>query len=654
MRLLYITPGLEAGGAERHSSILLPGLRERGVDTRALALGPGGAFVEPLRAEGVEVEVLNMRHRLDLGPVFRSGLVRQFVPDLVVSRATNGLYIGEAIAMARGAAHVHNDHASVDLPRTAHRALLTRLMARRLALVIVVSEPQRELWLKFGCTPGRVAVIANGVEIPDRPASRSTLRSELGIPSSAVVAVSVASLKPWKHVDDFVRGVIEARKACPELMGLVVGEGPERAVVESAARRDPGIRILGVRDDVGRILHAADLLVLTSEAEAFPMAIIEGMAAGLPVIATRVGAVPSLVTEGETGVLVSPGDPESLVEALIRLARDDAARVAMGRLGADRCSERWNATSMTNSYFEALQRAMTHRHQRIFLRRRSAGSSSGPQPDQVEIRVQHGGRERPVNQRSLAICTSRRLSRQTSSPLARNQVWLVRRIPVCTDQPLEPMAGPEAINLPAGPGTQGGVRVCKSSPSSLAAWRAACCVGIPGDAVAKLSCRSWKRASRAARLSWRKQPSGVGVGGAFVPADSTSGPQGRVRARWSSRLDRASQGPSFSPANGDQHEKASQRQARNSGQGDPRLPQVDQDPQNLHTPKCQAAAATQADIERRRWVPVYGGWGANRAVGGEFQSRDVPVFDPVADVAGGRSLSVHGASRRLVRDDPRA
>ena len=103
MNVLYITPSLRAGGAERHASLLLPGLRRRGVDARALALDGGGPFVGPLRDNGVPVEVLGMRHQLHGSPVIRSHLVRSFAPDAIISRGVSGVYVGHALARWRGA-----------------------------------------------------------------------------------------------------------------------------------------------------------------------------------------------------------------------------------------------------------------------------------------------------------------------------------------------------------------------------------------------------------------------------------------------------------------------------------------------------------------------------------------------------------------------
>ncbi len=131
MRVLYITPSLGAGGAERQATILLPALRRRGVDARALALDSGGPFVEPLRAAGVPVEVANMRHRFHFGPLLRSRLVREFVPEVIVSRGVSGIYVGHALARWRGAAHVYNDHRGVGVELSRRRHAMIGALARR-------------------------------------------------------------------------------------------------------------------------------------------------------------------------------------------------------------------------------------------------------------------------------------------------------------------------------------------------------------------------------------------------------------------------------------------------------------------------------------------------------------------------------------------
>jgi glycosyltransferase involved in cell wall biosynthesis len=355
MKVLFVGPNLAAGGAERQWSILLPGLRERGIDARLIALDGGGPMAEPLHRSGVPFDVIDMRHQADLRRLLRSGLVRGFVPDAVVSRSVSGLYVGYALARWRRAAHVHNDHRQVGMALTPRREAMTRLLARRIDRVIVVSADQVEAWRERHYPAERIVRVANGVDAPEIADTKLEIRRELGIAQDAVAALLVATLRPEKDVPAFVRAVRRARETQPELIGLVAGEGPDRPAVEQAAAGDPAVRLLGHRDDITRLLKAADLFVLSSRFEAVPMAILEAMAAGLPVLATGVGSIPDMVADGQSGLLVDPGDADAMAGALATLAADRSLREAMGAQGAQRHRERWNADTMVEGYARVLE-----------------------------------------------------------------------------------------------------------------------------------------------------------------------------------------------------------------------------------------------------------------------------------------------------------
>ncbi len=354
MRALFIIANLAAGGVQRQWSILLPGLRSRNIDARLVALDGGGPFEWQMRARGVPLDVLDMRHQADAGRLLRSGLVRRFTPDVIVSQTVSGLYVGQVVAWCRGAAHVFNDHRQVGLAMTPRREAMVRLMARQIDSVIVVSPEQTAAWRDRHYPSQRIVVIANGVETPSVTASKAALRAELGVPADAVAALLVATLRPEKRVEDFVRAVRAARRTNPAIIGLVCGDGPERAAVDAAAAGEPGIRVLGHRDDVHALMKAADIFVLASEHEAVPMAILEAMASGLPVVATRVGDIPSVVADGESGWLVEPGDVAAMAARLVDLAANRDLRIAMGAIGQRRCREGWDATRMVDEYAEFL------------------------------------------------------------------------------------------------------------------------------------------------------------------------------------------------------------------------------------------------------------------------------------------------------------
>jgi glycosyltransferase involved in cell wall biosynthesis len=163
----------------------------------------------------------------------------------------------------------------------------------------------------------------------------------------------VGRLVPAKAPEVFLRALALAAARVPALRGLVVGDGPLRSELETEARRlglEGRVVFAGVRQDVPELLPGLDALAFSSVREGLSMAMLEAMAAGVPVIATDVGGTPELITHGVTGLLVPPGRPESLADALVALL-EDAAGAAAIRQAARRCVEdRFSLDRMTAAY----------------------------------------------------------------------------------------------------------------------------------------------------------------------------------------------------------------------------------------------------------------------------------------------------------------
>jgi glycosyltransferase involved in cell wall biosynthesis len=232
----------------------------------------------------------------------------------------------------------HNTWDSYGLATRLLNASLHRTDQRRWA----VSERVRDsMWRRHR---GDVEVLVHGIVLDDVTEAvdadeRSALRARLGVTDDEVLAVTVANFRHEKGYPDLLRAAAMAFAQEPTLRLAIVGQGP----LEDEIRRlhaELGIgdrcQILGYRDDVIAILAAADLFVMASHFEGFPIAIMEAMASGLPVVATRVGGIPDAVTDGHEGLVVEPRAPEALAEALVRLARDGGLRRTM----AERARER--------------------------------------------------------------------------------------------------------------------------------------------------------------------------------------------------------------------------------------------------------------------------------------------------------------------------
>src|SRR5262249_4177146 len=188
----------------------------------------------------------------------------------------------------------------------------------------------------------RVRVIYNGIDtaaFANGCHDREAVRRDLGLGADDFVILLVARLDYLKDHATAVRTLERVARSRPDARLVLVGEGPERPKIEDQVRRlgvAAGVRFLGLRQDVARLLRATDLFLLTSVSEGIPLTVLEAMAAGLPVVATRVGGLAEVVVDGETGLLAPPGDDAALAGAVLRLAADPGARRRMGRRGQER------------------------------------------------------------------------------------------------------------------------------------------------------------------------------------------------------------------------------------------------------------------------------------------------------------------------------
>jgi len=371
LRILHTIETHGPGGAE---SVLLA-LAEENVEHGWAA--PVGFFIkegwlpEEFHKRGFPVTVTENRRTLD------SRLIRRFA-RVVRSERVDLVHVHE-IGMSPYAAlvaralrvplvlTVHGRNASA-AARRAKRVFYG--FAMRAAHVVSVS---RELtpWIahNFYLRPDRIRVIENGIDITrfdgSAPATtRRAIRRSLGIPDGAVMVISVGRLFPVKNHDLMLSAFREIARGGTDVRLVLVGDGPERAHLEEKTRRyglGEVVRFLGERPDVPSLLGGADLFVLTSHSEGLSIAIMEAMAAGLPVVATDVGDSHVLVQDGTTGYLVESGDQTALIERMNRLVRSMELRQGMGRVGRKRVEERFSRARMWNDYEQVYARACRRR-----------------------------------------------------------------------------------------------------------------------------------------------------------------------------------------------------------------------------------------------------------------------------------------------------
>jgi len=220
-------------------------------------------------------------------------------------------------------------------------------------VTICVSDNELAAGLEAGtCSAERTVVIRNAVDVS--AATRS--RHDRATPR----LIAVGRLKAPK---DFLT-LIRAFAALPEesFEALIVGDGPDRAVLEAEIGRlglDGRVRLAGERSDVPALLADSDVFVLSSRSEGLPVSVLEAMAAELPVVASDVGGLAELVVDGETGILVPPGDAPALAAALGRLIEDRALRRALGAGGRARAEARFDLAAFRRAHVELYDRELT-------------------------------------------------------------------------------------------------------------------------------------------------------------------------------------------------------------------------------------------------------------------------------------------------------
>ena len=312
--MIFICPDLRAGGAERQWALLVPGLSERGFDVSVLTLDGCGVYFDEVRARGVPIACAGLRHRADPVGLARAVQLGGSRSSAVLTRGVSAHLFGHVLARRQRAAHVVTEHLGDDplgvrrLRR--HQRLLLRPVRPRATAVVAVAACQTEQLVRDGYKPDAIRVIASGVADDPPVRDREAVRAELDVERGAFLAVLVAALRPEKRAAVFVEQVTAAHDVEPSVHGLVVGDGPDAESVAGAVARSNGaVRLVGFRPDAIDIMHAADVVCLTSAVEALPISMLEAMSVARPVVATRVGGLPEVIKDGETGVLISRDHP---------------------------------------------------------------------------------------------------------------------------------------------------------------------------------------------------------------------------------------------------------------------------------------------------------------------------------------------------------
>lgn len=375
-RILYVIGSLSVGGTERHLAQVVARLKRRGWEPEVFAISLGGLLIPYVREAKVPVYgaelpkwlaavIRNDRLRARVGLlttafvlVFtlwrrRPHAVHFFLPAayIVGGLASMLAFVPARIMSRRSLANYQRKHPLF--------ARIERRLHPRMALVCgnsqaVVAELRDE-----GIDPARLRLIYNGIdtEIYEQPFDKGDARSALGIAPDATVFVIVANLIPYKGHADLIAAFsqIKSKLRDPWFLFCLGRDDGIAAQLQSQineAGLQENIQLMGARSDVPNFLRMADIGILCSHEEGFSNAILEGMAAGLPMVVTGVGGNAEAVVDGQTGYVVPPHDSTALGEALLKIA-NNPCRAAMGEAGRQRTRELFSMNACIDAY-EAL------------------------------------------------------------------------------------------------------------------------------------------------------------------------------------------------------------------------------------------------------------------------------------------------------------
>lgn len=358
-RIAHVLSSFELGGQERVALELAAAQIRRGHDVAAVSLAPlpHGPLASELRSRGVTVHAVPKGPGFDARLVVRlAALLRSEGIDVVHTHNPQPLAYGAAAGRLANRTIVHTKH-GVN-PARGRRLWLRRIGGHLAHAYVAVSEATAGVARENReCPSGRLVVIPNGVDLDayrSDPAARRAVRDELGIPHDSWLFGTVGRMSVEKDHALLVRAV--GPLLGPNARLLVVGDGSEMEKVRAEAMPyQPWVVLTGLRRDVARVLASLDVFVLSSRSEGLPLALLEAMATGLPVVATQVGGVAEVLEHGSAGLLVPPGDEASLRRSLAALMADRGAAQELGDHARDR-ARHYDAKRVVDMYMALYQR----------------------------------------------------------------------------------------------------------------------------------------------------------------------------------------------------------------------------------------------------------------------------------------------------------
>lgn len=361
LRVLQVIWSLDLGGAERIVIDLVNGLTRPQFEPVVCCLYGKGRCAADVERRGTRVLALEKRRTFEPSLIVRlARIMRRERIDVVHTHMFNANLWGRLGAVMAGVPVIASEH-GMDEWRHGPYLLADRMLAPITTRIVCVSDAVTQFYeARLPVLRRKGLVIRNGVDCARfrAPLDTDSLRNSIGIRQEAFVVGVVGRLAHEKAHGDFIDALARVVRRQPQVMGLIVGDGPLAASLRLAAERAniaQNVVFTGFRHDVADVLRIMDVLVLCSMYEGLPVALLEAMAGGVPVVATAVGGIPECIEHGRDGLLVPPANVGALAAALELMIESPELRRALSRHARERIDASLTVKHMVASY-EALYR----------------------------------------------------------------------------------------------------------------------------------------------------------------------------------------------------------------------------------------------------------------------------------------------------------
>jgi len=369
-RVLHILANLGAGGAERMAVHIVRGINRHRFEPAVVAYSGrvGSDLEQQLDDDGLKTWFL------DKGPGFGwrtyhrlHRVFKEFRPDIVHTHVHVMRYAFPALVYFKPRLMVHTVNNIAECEIEPRARWLQRLAYRQGVIPVAVArEVAVSLERLYGIGGCRVVWNCIPTDLYASPqTTRAAWRAKQGFLEGDILFLCVARFAPQKNHGLLINAFAKGPASDPKAHLVLAGEGTLRAELQERVNQlglTSRVHFLGLRTDIPDVLGAADVFVLSSDYEGNPLAVIEAMAAGLPIASTAVGGVPELLEDGNEGFIVQPGRADQLSEAMTALLKDGHLRHVMGAAAATRAKEKFDVSAMIRAYEELYNEIATHSH----------------------------------------------------------------------------------------------------------------------------------------------------------------------------------------------------------------------------------------------------------------------------------------------------